>query len=125
MKPSVALNEKRDEVREALRRYRVANPRVFGSVARGQDGETSDFDLVVDPLPGLSLFDLGGLQSELERLLGCDVDVVLSEGLHRRIRTRVLAEAQPLIVATDLQPLLHRLEPILASLPDPDLHAIS
>ena len=94
MKPSVALNEKREAIREAFTRYRVQNPRVFGSVARGQDTEASD--LLVDPLPGLSLFDLGGLQIELERLLGCEVDVVLADGLHRRIRTRVLSEAQPL-----------------------------
>ncbi|WP_293854515.1 nucleotidyltransferase family protein [uncultured Alsobacter sp.] len=96
MKPSVALNEKREAIREAFTRYRVQNPRVFGSVARGQDTEASDLDLLVDPLPGLSLFDLGGLQIELERLLGCEVDVVLADGLHRRIRTRVLSEAQPL-----------------------------
>lgn len=96
MRPSVALDQKREEIREAFSRYPVANPRVFGSVARGQDDEASDLDLLVDPLPGLSLFQLGGLQTELERLLGCDVDVVLSDGLHRRIRTRVLSEAKPL-----------------------------
>lgn len=96
MKPSVALNQQRDAVREAFNRYPVANPRVFGSVARGQDNDGSDLDLLVEPLPGLSLFDLGGLQTELERLLGCDVDVVLADGLHRRIRGRVLSEAQPL-----------------------------
>lgn len=96
MKPSVALDHKREEIRETIGRYPVANPRVFGSVVRGEDGETSDLDLLVDPLPGLSLFQLGGLQTHLERLLGCKVDVVLSDGLHRRIRNRVLSEAQPL-----------------------------
>ena len=42
-----------------------------------------------------ALFDLGGLQSDLERLLGGAVDVVTAKGLRERIRTRVLAEAVP------------------------------
>ncbi len=96
MRPSEALAGKRDAVVETVGRYPVANLRIFGSVARGDDDETSDVDLLVDPLPGLTLFKLGGLQSELETLLGVPVDVVLANGLHRRIRGRVLAEAKAL-----------------------------
>ncbi|MDR5697847.1 MAG: nucleotidyltransferase, partial [Armatimonadota bacterium] len=46
--------------------------------------------------PGRTLFDLGGLQYELEQLLGCRVDVVTERGLKARIRERVLREAVPL-----------------------------
>jgi len=43
---------------------------VFGSVLHGDDRDGSDLDLLVDALPGATLFDLGGLQVELEELRG-------------------------------------------------------
>jgi uncharacterized protein len=69
MKPSAALGYKRAAVREATTRFRTANPRVFGSVVHGTDQDGSDLDVLVDALPGATLFDLGGLQAELEDLL--------------------------------------------------------
>lgn len=66
MRPSQALDSKRSAVREAANRYRAANPRVFGSVLHGTDRDGSDLDLLVDALPGATLFDLGGLQDELQ-----------------------------------------------------------
>lgn len=90
-----ALKGKREEVLRLCARYGARNPRVFGSVARGEAGAESDIDLLVELEPGRSLFDLGGLQYELERLLGCRVDVVTERGLKARIRERVLREAVP------------------------------
>jgi len=55
----------------------------------------ADVDFLVELEPGRSLLDLGGLQYELERLLGCSVDVVTERGLRARIRERVLREAVP------------------------------
>jgi predicted nucleotidyltransferase len=95
MKPSVAFEAKRDAVRDAASRFRAANPRVFGSVLHGTDQEGSDIDLLVDALPGATLFDLGGLKDELEALLGVHVDVVTPADLPPTLRVRVLAEAQP------------------------------
>ncbi len=96
MRPSVVFEQNRALIREVASRYRVANPRVFGSVLHGDDKDGSDIDIVVDTIPGTSLFDLTGLQAELEEALGVPVDVVTSTGLHRFIRDEVLAEAQPL-----------------------------
>lgn len=96
MKPSQALNLHRREIFDAVHRRKTVNPRVFGSVSRGTDTETSDLDLLVDPLPGTTLFDLGGLQVDLEEMLGVSVDVVTPKGLRERYRERVLAEARPL-----------------------------
>ena len=96
MRPSTALDEKREIVRATVCRYRTANPRVFGSVLKGSDVEGSDLDLLVDALPGATLFDLGGLQVELEDLLGVNVDVLTPEDLPRKFRARVLAEARPI-----------------------------
>jgi predicted nucleotidyltransferase len=95
MKPSAALALKRTAVREAMERFRTTNPRVFGSVVRGTDRDDSDLDLLVDALPGATLFDLGGLQAELEELLGVCVDLVTPGDLSPKFRQRVLAEAQP------------------------------
>ena len=96
MRPSTALDGKREIVRATVCRYRTANPRVFGSVLKGSDVEGSDLDLLVDALPGATLFDLGGLQVELEDLLGVTVDVLTAEDLPRKFRARVLAEARPI-----------------------------
>ncbi len=76
-------------------RFRAANPRVFGSVVRGTDTEGSDLDLLVDALPGATLFDLGGLQIELEELLGVPVELLTPKDLPVKIRDKVLAEAKP------------------------------
>ena len=82
-------------MREATRRYHAANPRVFGSVPHGTDEEGSDLDLLVDALPGTTLFDLGGLQDELQELLGIRVDLLAPADLPRKFRAQVLAEARP------------------------------
>lgn len=95
MKPSAALELKRDAVREATRRFHAANPRVFGSALHGIDEDGSDLDLLVDALPGATLFDLGGLQVELEELLGVPVDLLTPDDLPAKFRERVLAEARP------------------------------
>ena len=96
MKPSLAIDKKRDAIRAVVCRYPTVNPRVFGSVLNGSDAEGSDLDLLVDALPGATLFDLGGLQVELEALLGVAVDVVTPDDLPRKFRAKVLAEARPI-----------------------------
>ena len=96
MRPSVVLQQQRHAIREAVERFRTVNPRVFGSVLYGTDQEGSDLDLLVDALPGTTLFDLGGLQDELETLLGVQIDVRTPADLPPKFRAQVLAEAQPL-----------------------------
>jgi predicted nucleotidyltransferase len=95
MRPSVVLDMKRNAVREAVNRFRTANLRVFGSVLHGSDRDDSDLDLLVDALPGATLLDLGGLQDELESLLGIHVDLLTPTDLPPKFRAKVLAEAQP------------------------------
>lgn len=96
MRPSLVLDLKRNAVREAASRFRTANPRIFGSVLHGTDRDGSDLDLLVDALPGATLFDLGGLQVELEALLGIHVDLLTPADLSPKFRAQVLAEAQPI-----------------------------
>ncbi len=75
MKPSQALHANRDKVLEILSRYPVKNPMVFGSVARGDDTEESDIDILVEHDGTLSLIDLVGLEEELVGLTGARVEV--------------------------------------------------
>ena len=95
MRAAALLDLNRAAIREAVSRNKAANPRVFGSSLHGGDHEGSDLDILVDALPGATLFDLGGLQVELEELLGVAVDLLTPEDLPARFRARVLAEAAP------------------------------
>ncbi|HWJ97414.1 MAG TPA: nucleotidyltransferase family protein [Acidimicrobiales bacterium] len=78
------VESKRDEIRAAVQRHRGRSVAVFGSVARGDETESSDIDFLVEFEPGSSLFDLLHLSEELERLLGVPVDVVSAGGLKDR-----------------------------------------
>jgi hypothetical protein len=95
MRPSEALEQKREAIRELVPRFRAANPRVFGSVLHGLDRETSDLDILVDTLPGTTLFDLGGLQEQLRGLLGVRVDVRTPGDLPLTFRDEVVSKAEP------------------------------
>jgi uncharacterized protein len=96
METRTLLQTRRAEILAIAAHYGATNVRVFGSVARGDAHPGSDVDLLVDMEPGRSLFDLGGLLIDLQRLLGLDVDVVTEKGLRPRIRAEVLREAVPL-----------------------------
>ena len=87
------INEQREKILQIAARYGARNVRLFGSTARGDLRPESDVDLLVDLEPDRSLFDLGGLLSEVSELLGREVDVVTEKGLRPRIREQVLREA--------------------------------
>jgi predicted nucleotidyltransferase len=95
MRHDQLVKEKREEILRLASRYGAHDVRVFGSTARGEADRGSDIDFLVELETGRSLLDLGGLQMELESLLGCRVDVVTARGLKARIRERVLREAMP------------------------------
>lgn len=97
MRPSEALARNRNSVIEIIARYPVSNPRVFGSVARGEDVEGSDLDLLVDPEFEVTTFvHLGELEEELRNLLGTGVDVVTPGGLLPNVTERIRFELVPL-----------------------------
>jgi uncharacterized protein len=89
------VRSKREQILNIARKHGAVSVKLFGSAARGDEADSSDVDFVVELEPGRSLLDLGGMQSDLERLLGCAVDVVTVNGLRERIRARVLEEAVP------------------------------
>lgn len=95
MKPSVALAAHREDIRRVVESHHACNARVFGSVIHGDDTEGSDLDILIDPTPETTLFDIGAIRHELAKLLGVPVDVLTPKVLPEKFREAVLAEAVP------------------------------
>ena len=93
MSPSEALDNHRASVRFIVESHHAHNPRVFGSVLHGDDGDESDLDLLIDPTPETTLMDIGAIRLELRELLGVPVDVLTPKALPERFREQVLATA--------------------------------
>jgi predicted nucleotidyltransferase len=93
-RPADVLEEHRAEIRAVIARHGARDPRVFGSVARGQDTSSSDLDILVSVPPGAA-WTFGRIASDLEELLGVHVDVVSEGGLGDR-HQKILDEAIPL-----------------------------
>ncbi len=81
---------------EIAARYRVRELGVFGSFSRGEQGEASDIDLLVDFEEGADLLDLVGLAQFLEEQFHRPIDVVPKRALRAEIRKAVLEEVVPL-----------------------------
>lgn len=95
MKPSQILQKRREEIRRIILAHDAVNPRVFGSVARGEDTEQSDLDVLVDPVDGkTSLITLIRLKRALESALGVKADVLTPLSINERYRDRVLKDAR-------------------------------
>ena len=90
------LKNHRIQVLHLATKHGAKNVRVFGSVARGESRPDSDLDLLVEVDHDHSPFFPGGLLMDLEELLGCRVDIVTENGLHRLIHDHIVGEAKPL-----------------------------
>jgi predicted nucleotidyltransferase len=96
MRPSEILPQYRETIRQLVLEAGMTNPRVFGSVVRGEDGEGSDLDILVDPAPRASLLAMELLQSRLTSATGVKIDLRTPEELHPKFRDKVVAEAASL-----------------------------
>lgn len=76
-----------------LAEHGATNVEVFGSVARGDDHEGSDIDLLVDLAPSAGLFDLIRMQNAAEALLGRAVDIVPRASLKPDVAEAIQGEA--------------------------------
>ncbi len=93
------LEAHRGALEDLLRRYGATNPRLFGSVARGDAGDDSDIDILVemDPADGNVLLRASGLMEEARQLLErSDVDILPVQLLREGISGSALADAVPL-----------------------------
>lgn len=90
------IEQHRSAIAALVSQRHAANPRLFGSALNGAEGPESDIDILVDALPGATLFDLGALQLELEELLGTPVDLLTPGDISAEFRQRVLEQARPI-----------------------------
>jgi uncharacterized protein len=95
VKPSTALEQHRAEIRQLIQAQRAVNPRVFGSVARGEDTEESDLNILVDMGAAMTYFDLFRMRDSLTELLGVRVDVRTPGELPDRHRAEVISSVKP------------------------------
>ena len=82
----LALDRIGPKVRDFCRQHPITKLEVFGSVARGEQNSASDLDLLVTFAPGtpkgMAHFAfVDDLEKELEKLLGCEVDLIEREPL--------------------------------------------
>ena len=96
MKPSLALNAHRAEIRSIIEAHHASNARVFGSVANCTDLDGSDLDVLIDPSSETTLFDIGAIRYKLKQLLGVPVDVLTPNALPEKFRNSVIAGALPI-----------------------------
>ncbi len=90
------LRDFRGEISQLLFAAGATNPRVFGSVARGEDTDDSDIDLLVDFDLENGLLPILHLNESLSKLLGEKVEVSPVGALRDRVRSEAQAEAVPL-----------------------------
>lgn len=92
------LRRHRMDILDRARSIGAVDVRVFGSVARGDDDDDSDIDLLVsfDATGGEGLRPIIRLKSELEALLEERIDVVPVEMLHGEVAEVARREAVPL-----------------------------
>lgn len=96
----LAVDVDPERLRDVCERYGVASLEVFGSVARGEDRNDGDIDLLYVLKPGTRLgFRLFDLVDELAVLFGRPVDLVARRAINTYLREQVLADAQPLYAA--------------------------
>ncbi len=77
------------------RRHKVRDIAVFGSIVRGEQGGSSDIDLLVEFESPVSLFEFMDLEEHLQDLLGARVDLVTREALKPNIGRSILKELVP------------------------------
>ena len=90
------LNEiraKRDEIYAIAGRHKAEKLWVFGSCARKEETPESDVDFLVEFGKGSSLLSHVHLMNAFRDLLGRNVDVVSTRGIHPYIQNQVLSES--------------------------------
>ena len=97
------LNQKKKQIEALCHKYGARRIRVFGSVARGEESQNSDIDLLVDFPRGYDLFAQRlPLAESLQKLLGRSIDLIPEHEVNRHMKTHVLQEAIEISVATVL-----------------------
>lgn len=93
MKRDTVLKILRRQKSDLVRQFPIASLSVFGSVARDEARPGSDVDILVEFTQPVGLFQFIDLQQQLEKSMGCKVDLGTPRSLKPRIKESVLKEA--------------------------------
>ena len=77
------------------KRFKVETVDIFGSLARGEQNEKSDLDILVTYSEMVDFLLIARLRRYLRRKLHMKVDVISKEFLNKHIKEKVLEEAVP------------------------------
>lgn len=72
---SISIEMLREIVKPIAERNRIVHVRLFGSRARGEYSNDSDYDFLIDAAPDVSLLQMGCFSEELEEALGRPVSL--------------------------------------------------
>ena len=73
-------------------KFGVSRASLFGSVVRGDEKQSSDIDIIIDPAKGTTLFDMAGMKIDLEKSLKKPVDLLTYRSIHPRIKKYILKD---------------------------------
>lgn len=88
------LSKHREEINQIISKHHAKNVKVFGSVLWKADYEGSDLDLLIETTPETTMFDIGAIKFELNKLLGVEVDVLTPNSLPLHFKEKVEQEAR-------------------------------
>lgn len=88
------LRKHREEIQKIVEKHHAKNVKVFGSVAVGNESADSDIDLLIETTPETTMFDIGAIKFELNKLLGVEVDVLTPNSLPVQFKDKVEQEAR-------------------------------
>jgi uncharacterized protein len=91
------LEEIKKDILPILQKADVTKAAFFGSYVRGDNTDESDIDILVDLPRGKSLFDLAGLQIDLEDKLKKTVDVVTYRSVCPHLKESILSNQYPIL----------------------------
>lgn len=83
------LNNNRDYIRDT---YHVVNIGIFGSVARGENTEKSDLDVLVEFSKPIGFFEFVRLEDYLTKVIGQRVDLVTKNALRPFLKEEILSQ---------------------------------
>ncbi|MCK7458057.1 nucleotidyltransferase family protein [Idiomarina aminovorans] len=91
---SALLRKHSKEIQKIVEKHHAKNVKVFGSVALGTESTDSDIDLLIETTPETTMFDVGAIKYELNKLLGIEVDVLTPNSLPMQFRNKIEQEAR-------------------------------
>lgn len=91
------IKQIKNRILPILKSRDIKKAAIFGSYVRNEQKPESDIDILVELKKGNSLFDLIGLEFDLQDKLGKKVDLLTYKSIHPLLKESILREQQPIL----------------------------